>query len=136
MEKEIRRFLKSYPEVKMSRELNWAKYKLSALALDILYLMIAQVRKNDQEFFEYQVTHAQLEESLGKSIQRSSLKKIPGEIMSNPFTLKKNNWETPENWCSILHYCKVNHVFVFKLNPSLKDLIITTKKDFNNSRCK
>jgi len=130
MKSEIVTTLTNENILKQSNELNVARYKLGALSLDILSLFLTQVRKGDTDFKEFRITHKMLEERLNKSIQRDDLRKIPKDIMSNPFYLQEGKTKRYFNWCSNIAYNESEHWLEFKMDNDLKKHVINVKKEF------
>ncbi len=130
MKNEIVTTLTNEKVLKQSHELNIARYKLSALSLDILSLFLTQVRKEDTDFKKFRVTHKMLEEKLNRSINRDDLRKIPKDILSNPFSIKEGKTYKYFNWCSNIAYNESEHWLEFKMDNDLKDHVINIDKRF------
>lgn len=130
MNKEIVTQLTNEKILKQSHELNIARYKLSALSLDILSLFLTQVRKEDIDFKEFRVTHKMLEEKLNRSINRNDLRKVPKEILSNPFSIKEGKTYKYFNWCSTIAYNESEYWLEFKMDNDLRDYVLNIESNF------
>jgi len=62
--------------IKLSHALNYASYSLGIVALDIVFMLIAQIKSEDEALNSYHINVIDLENRLGRQINRNSLKKI------------------------------------------------------------
>ena len=67
-------------DIRMLNILNEAKYNLSNMALDILYIFIANIKIDDKEFKQYEIRISELEKRIGRKLNRDSLKKAATEL--------------------------------------------------------
>jgi plasmid replication initiation protein len=127
----LKQSLQSPKEIKQSRNLNLSCYKLSALALDILNLFLAQIFKNDTDIYEYKVSIVQLQKALGKQIDRERLEDIGKELMGNPIRLVNFDGSIGMyHWCSEVVYHPKEYWISLKISEGLKQHLIGVGKNF------
>ena len=80
MNKEIIEEFTDRGVVKQSHSLNQAKFKMSALALDMFYLLLTEVTNKDRDMKYYNVSFRDLEIKLGKQIDRRYIDKALKEL--------------------------------------------------------
>ena len=123
--------------VKQSHKLNMASFKLSSLAMDIIYVMISQLTKEDKDFKIYEVSIRDLENKLGKRVDTRYLKKAVKDVMSNPIGIK-----SPDGsfcyiaWVSLFKFDAGTRTVSFRFDSELKPLLLEVKKNFVLSQLK
>lgn len=123
--------------VKQSHKLNMASFKLSSLAMDIIYVMISQLTKEDKDFKIYEVSIRDLENKLGKRVDPRYLKKAVKDVMSNPIGIK-----SPDGsfcyiaWVSLFKFDAGTRNISFRFDSELKPLLLEVKKNFVLSQLK
>lgn len=115
--------------VKQSNVLNTAKYSLSAVAVDILHVFLAQILQEDNDLRTYRIKISELEKKLGRRLNRKYLDSATDEIMSNFIKLNKDNGDIYKlNWASS---CLLSKGFVeFKASEELKEFVLNLKSYF------
>ena len=135
--------------VKLSNALNESKYKLSPTTINILHLFLAQIYTEDVEFKRFVISFKDMEQKLGKRIDRRSLDSICKELLSNP--IKVEEYEIPSelekfadpyyyqkvvkkinyyNWASKASYCLEEKTFELEIHEDLKKHLLQLKKNF------
>ncbi len=123
--------------IKQSHELNSASYKLSSLAMDIIFVMITQVDKNDHDFKLYEISLRELELKLGKRVNTPYLKKAVKEVMSNPLGTKSDDGSFVYiSWASVFKYNAVTRKISFRFDSELKPFLLEIKEKFVLSHLK
>lgn len=123
--------------IKQSHELNSASYKLSSLAMDIIFVMITQVDKNDHDFKLYEISLRELELKLGKRVNTPYLKKAVKEVMSNPLGTKSDDGSFVYiSWASVFKYNATTRKISFRFDSELKPFLLEIKEKFVLSHLK
>lgn len=123
--------------IKQSHELNTASYKLSSLAMDIIFVMITQVDKNDHDFKLYELSLRELELKLGKRVNTSYLKKAVKDVMSNPLGTKSEDGSFVYiSWASVFKYNATTRKISFRFDSELKPFLLEIKEKFVLSQLK
>lgn len=112
---------------KQSHGLNFTKFKLSALALDILHLFLTQILKEDTEFKRFKISFADLQKKLGKQINRSTLEETCDELLTCKIKFLNNEVNEGFTWCSRSFYHTKEHWVVFEIHEALKDHLLNLK---------
>jgi plasmid replication initiation protein len=113
----------------LSNSINTIKHNLSAVALDILFLLFANIRIEDEEFKTYELTIGELNERLGRKINKISLKNALDELLNNEVYFLP----MPEMKFTFLEICEHrvdDSILTIKLNDILEEHLLTLKKEF------
>lgn len=78
-------------DIRISNELNEARYSLGIMALDILHVFLANIKKDDKKFHSYNITISDLEKRIGRRLNRDSLKKAAKELSTASITFKNHD---------------------------------------------
>jgi hypothetical protein len=115
--------------VKQSNVLNTAKYNLSAVAIDILHVFLAQILQEDKNLKTYRIKISELEEKLNRRLNRKYLDIATDELMSNFIRLKRDNGDIYKlNWASA---CLLSKNYIeFKASDELKEFVLNLKNYF------
>jgi len=134
---------------KLSNALNESKYRLSPTTINVLHLFLAQIYTEDIEFKRFIITFKEMEEKLGKRIDRRSLNTICKELLSNP--IKIEEYATPDeyekfkdlyyyknrtktinyyNWASKASYNLEEKWFELEIHEDLKKHLLQLRKNF------
>lgn len=113
----------------LSNSINTIKHNLSAVALDILFSIFANIRIEDEELKTYELTIGELNARLGRKINKISLKNALDELANNEvyFLLM------PEIKFTFLEICEhrvADSILTIKLNDILKEHLLNLKKEF------
>lgn len=136
-------------KVKLSNALNEAKYRLSPTTINILHLFLGQIYTEDTEFKRFVISFKDMEDKLGKRIDRRSLETICKELLSNP--IKVEEYEVPSdlekfadpyyykkvtktikyyNWASKASFNLEEKWFELEIHNDLKNHLLQLKKNF------
>ena len=77
--------------IKLSRALNFASYKMSELSLDIFYAFISELKYEDSELKLFKIRIVDLEEKIGRKIDRNYLQNIQSEFTTTVVALHKSS---------------------------------------------
>lgn len=117
--------------VKISNDLNMARYSLSTVETNIIFKMITEIKMEDEDFKEYIFKVTDLNDKLGVKLNRNSLKNIAESIMSKPLKIKKeDNGFLVINWISSFEYVGKNGEIILSFDPKLKPYLLEMKEKF------
>ena len=118
--------------VVQSYSLNTAKYNLGAVAMDIVFILIAQIKIEDKDFLKYHINLTDLELKMGRKITRNEayLDSLSDELLLNTIKIKNGTRVTKFAWCSSFEYDSNEGWINIMLDPHLKDYLIDLKKQF------
>lgn len=125
--------LKDRYTVKISNKLNQAKFSLSLLSYDILYLFMSQIQCNkteteDRYFYTYNISLIDIEKILGKRIHSYSFEDICKDLLNNKIFIEEDSLET--TFSEICSYDKESRIFSFKFNDSLSPYLLRVRNNF------
>lgn len=110
--------------VRQSYKLNRAKYSLSALGIDILFLFFAQIKKEDVEFKQFHVAIKDLEKKLGKKIHREYLEEVTDEFLSNIIRIQDGDTVLKCNIVSSARFNLKEGWLTLKISDDLKSYLL------------
>ncbi len=117
--------------IKQSFELNNARYKLDAVELDIILKMISEIKNEDENFKEYRFKRSEIEQRLGKQLNKSSLKKTGESLMSKPLSIQRENGGfLIINWVSSFEYFSEVGEIEISFDPKLKPYLMDLQRNF------
>jgi len=107
-----------------------SKYSLDPTEQKLILLAIAQINSDDNDFFRYSCSVAELEQRLGVELKESRLKDLAISILKKPLFIKKSDgWEAC-NWFSAFRYFNKAARFEFEISPTLMPYLLNLKKNF------
>lgn len=115
--------------IRLANSFNKIKHNLSIVAMDILFSLFANVRKEDEEFYNYEITINELNRRLSRKINKDSLKNALEELVKENVYHLSN----PEIKFSFLEICeyKINEsILIIKLNNMLKEYLLHLNKEY------
>lgn len=110
--------------------------KLSLKARKLLYLIMAQCRQTDEEFYIYEIKPTALSEKLG--VDRSHVyalaDELTGELMDRHIAVKQPDAKRFKKY-AMFSMCEYDddHILRFKLNPDMTDFLLGLKKSFTQT---
>lgn len=108
--------------------------KLSLKARKMLYIAISQCRKNDKEFYTYEISVKDFAELMNITPEAvySEADKITDELMSGVLRVMPEGKKYFEKY-SLFSTCKYEHdgMLRFKLNPDMTSFLLGLKGDFS-----
>ncbi|PNV83845.1 MAG: hypothetical protein C0627_03370 [Sulfurimonas sp.] len=107
---------------------NQTKSQLSQLALDIFFLLVTQIKIEDDELFLYETSLSEIQRKLGRRIKIESIKEAGQELLDTDFVFKIDDALIHTQLLSIFEY---NGGTVYlKLNDNLIDIVINPRKAY------
>lgn len=117
--------------VKQSYQLNNARYRLNAIEMDIVLKLITEIKKEHAEFYPYRFKVKDIEERLGKKLNRESLKNVAEKLLSKPLKIpRENKGFLVINWISHFEYIASSGVIEVSFDPKLKPYLLQLQSHF------
>lgn len=113
--------------IKVSHALNYASYSLGIVALDIVFMLIAQIKSEDEALNTYHINVIDLENRLGRQINRNSLKKAQIELLEQNIVFSKSQSTEPFVWVEKFEYDSKRGTICIALHPNLTPHLIAPK---------
>lgn len=113
--------------IKLSHSLNYASYSLGIVALDIVFMLIAQIKNEDETLNTYHINVIDLENRLSRQINRKSLKKAQTELLEQNIIFPKSQSTEPFAWVERFEYDSKRGTIRIALHPNLTSHLIAPK---------
>lgn len=108
---------------------NQTQSQFSQLALDIFFLLVTQVKKEDDELFLYETSLADIQRRFARRIKKESIEQASRELLDTLVAFKMDdNQQINTTLLSIFEYD--NGTILFKLNDDLKDIVINPRAKY------
>lgn len=114
--------------IKLSRALNFASYKMSELSLDIFYAFISELKYEDSELKLFKIRIVDLEEKIGRKIDRNYLQNIQSEFTTTVVALHKSSEKL--TICNRFDFNSKEGWIEFEFNTEIKPHILSVEKNF------
>lgn len=105
-----------------------ARYKLTALSLKIVAMLISMINKDDSEFKQYIIRIKDFKELIGSN-SKDTYKythDIISELLGNPIKIENEQF----NWVSYGKHIKGEGIVTFEIHRELKPYLLEIKKNF------
>jgi len=130
MKTEIIENLTNRDIIRQSHGLNLATFNVSALALDLLYLLLTEISTEDK-CLSFKIQFKDLEKKMGKKINRMDLERAAEELNDTKVRIVTDKVKFSSNWCSSVSWISESNSKTLKLNidPDLKEHLMNFSKD-------
>lgn len=117
--------------VKQSYELNNARYSLSSVETDLIMKMISEIKNEDKDFKTYVFKISEIEERMGKKLNRTSLKTMAQELRRKNLTIDKGKEGfLVTGWVSSFEYHAERGEIELCFDPKLKPYLLELQGRF------
>lgn len=117
--------------VKQSYELNNARYSLTAVETDLIMKMIAEIKNEDKDFHPYRFKISDIEQKMGKKLNRSSLKTMAQELRKKNLSIDKGKEGfLVTGWVSSFEYFADRGEIELCFDPKLKPYLLELQSHF------
>lgn len=117
--------------VKQAYELNNAKYSLTAVETDLIMKMIAEIKNEDKDFQPYRFKISEIEQKMGKKLNRSSLKTMAQELRRKNLSIDKGKEGfLVTGWVSSFEYYAEVGEIELCFDPKLKPYLLELQSHF------
>ena len=113
-------------DIRISHEINEAVFNLSAMSLDLLCMILAQIKKEDNEFKFYKLNISTIEKRINRKLNRDSLKKSIQELDSATLDILNESIK----WFEIFNFESSLGILEVKLNEQLKPYLLNLESKF------
>ena len=115
--------------IRLANNMNKLKHNLSAVSIDILYFIIANIRREDEEFDIYEITIKELETSLKRKLNKVSLNNALKELYEDEVYFLDEPFDTFRLFQTCI-YDSANSIIVIKLSEKLKEYLLNLSNKF------
>ena len=113
-------------DIRISHEINESIFNLSAMSLDLLCVILAQIKKEDSEFKFYRLAVSTIEKRINRKLNRDSLKKSIQELESATLDILNESIK----WFEIFNFESSLGILEVKLNEQLKPYLLNLESKF------
>ena len=118
--------------IKQSNYLVQAKYSLSALATDLLYLMLSEILKEHKELPTFKFRYVDIKSKMNKKINWEKLKLAAKELTNCEIEIDLPDSKFGAHWCSSYRYSKIGErVLELSIDPKLQTYLIDFSDNVN-----
>jgi len=130
MNEEIIENLTNRDVVRQSHALNQATFNISALALDLLYMLLTEI-STEEKCLSFKIQFKELEKKMGRTINRADLERAAEELHDTKIRIKTDKLKFYSSWCSSVSWISENNSKTLKLNfdPDLKEHLMDFSKE-------
>lgn len=113
-------------DIRISHEINEATFNLSAMSLDLLCMILAQIKKEDNEFKFYKLGVSTIEKRINRKLNRDSFKKSIQELESATLDILGESIK----WFQVFNFESSLGILEIKLNEQLKPYLLNLESRF------
>ena len=113
-------------DIRISHEINESVFNLSAMSLDLICVILAQIEKYDTEYKFYKLNISTIEKRINRKLNRDSFKKSVKELESATLDISSESIK----WFEIFNFESSNGILEVKLNEQLKPYLLNLKNRF------
>ncbi len=113
-------------DIRISHEINQSVFNLSAMSLDLICVILAQIEKYDTEYKFYKLAVSTIEKRINKKLNRDSFKKSMQELESATLDISSQSIK----WFEIFKYESSKGILEIKLNEQLKPYLLNLESNF------
>ena len=112
--------------IRISHEINELVFNLSAMSLDLICVILAQIEKYDTEYKFYKLNISTIEKRINRKLNRDSFKKSVKELESATLDISSESIK----WFEIFNFESSNGILEVKLNEQLKLYLLNLESNF------
>ena len=113
-------------DIRISHEINESAFNLSAMSLDLVCVILAQIKKDDTEYKFYKLGVSTIEKRINRKLNRDSFKKSVKELESATLDISSESIK----WFEIFNFESSNGILEVKLNEQLKPYLLNLESNF------
>ena len=119
--------------VKVRNDLAFFKHSLTLQEQRLIFIVIAQIKMEDEDFKDYKVHLADIEEKAGALQSSREVNKFARNLMSKTFTIEENDSYVTFSWFSSIRKIKGEQAIIVRFDPALKPYLLQLKKNFTKA---
>ena len=119
--------------VKFNNKFPFFKHNLDLQEQRLVFLVIAQIRMEDEDFKDYKVHLKDIEEKAGALQSSREVNKFARNLMSKTFTIEENDSYVTLSWFSSIRKIKGEQAIIVRCDPALKPYLLQLQKNFTKA---
>ena len=112
-------------DIRIAHEINESIFNIGEMSLDLLCVILAQIKKEDNEFISYRLSISTIEKRINKKLNRTSLKKSVEELESATVIISNESIK----WFEVFKF-ESTGILEIKLNDKLKPYLLNLETKF------
>nr|AUH21245.1 hypothetical protein [uncultured bacterium]AUH21251.1 hypothetical protein [uncultured bacterium]AUH21256.1 hypothetical protein [uncultured bacterium] len=96
-------------------------------------MVIAQIKMEDEDFKDYKVHLADIEEKAGALQNRREVKRFAQKLISKTFTIEEENGDRTLSWFSSILRLKNESALLVRFDPALKPYLLQLQQNFTKA---
>ena len=113
-------------DIRISHEINESAFNLSAMSLDLVCVILAQIKKDDTEYKFYKLGVSTIEKRINRKLNRDSFKKSVKELECATLDISNESIK----WFEVFNFESSNGTLEIKLNEQLKPYLLNLEGKF------
>ena len=122
--------IKKKNNMALSNSLIRSKYMLTKEEQNLIYLLISQIDKDDEDFKDYRISVADLDNITKKEHNRARIKKLQDSILKKPLYIDEYK---AVNWFSYIEIVPNESAIIVRFDKALKPHLIRLKEFFTKT---
>ena len=119
--------------VKISNQLPLFKHNLDLQEQRLIFIVIAQIKMEDEDFKDYKVHILDIEEKAGALQSSREVNKFARTLMSKTFTIEEEGSYITFAWFSSIRKIKGEQAIIVRFDPALKPYLLQLQKNFTKA---
>ena len=128
------RNIKNSQNLAVSNKLVKGRYKLTKEEQNFIYLMISQIKKEDKDFYNYQIHIKDLENKKLTQKNYQRYREFADTLMKKSLRIEDDKRILNTNWFSSLEYIKDTGYIYACFDPKLKPYFLELKQEFTQAK--
>ncbi len=113
-------------DIRISHEINESAFNLSAMSLDLVCVILAQIKKDDTEYKFYKLGVSTIEKRINRKLNRDSFKKSVKELECATLDISNESIK----WFEVFNFESSNGTLEIKLNEQLEPYLLNLEGKF------
>ena len=119
--------------VKFHNKFPFFKHNLDLQEQRLVFLVIAQIKMEDEDFKDYKVRLADIEEKAGVLQNRREANRFAQTLMSKTFTIEEEEGDRTLSWFSSILRLKNESALLVRFDPALKPYLLQLQQNFTKA---
>ena len=119
--------------VKIGNQFPFFKHDLNLQEQRLIFLVIAQIKMEDEDFKDYKVALKDIEEKTGALQNRRETNRFARTLMSKTFTIEEEAGDRTLSWFSSILRLRNESALLVRFDPALKPYLLQLKENFTKA---
>jgi len=119
--------------VKFDNKFPFFKHNLDLQEQRLIFIVIAQIKTEDEDFKSYKVSLADIEEKSGALQNTREVNRFARTLISKTFTIEENDGDVTLSWFSSIKKIKGEKAIIVRFDPFLKPYLLQLQKNFTKA---